>query len=75
MNCMEIKKPKISYDNEARIISIRTSPNKSVNSDIYGNVVVDYGKNGEIVNVDIMDVSLSEFKREPTLKKLVPIKI
>ncbi len=72
---MEIKKPKISYDNEARIISIRTSPNKSVNSDIYGNVVVDYGKNGEIVNVDIMDVSLSEFKREPTLKKLVPIKI
>ena len=72
---MAIKKPKISYDDEARILSIRTSSNKSVDSDVYGNVVVDYGKDGHVVNVDIMDVSLSEFKREPAVKKLIAIKV
>ncbi len=46
-----------------------------MDSDVYGNVVVDYGKNGEIVNLDIMDVSLSEFKRESVLKKLVPMRV
>lgn len=70
---MASKKPKISYDDEARIISIRTSSNKSVDSDVYGNVVVDYGKNGHIVNIDIMNVSLSELKRELAVKKLIPI--
>lgn len=68
---MATKKPKVKYDHEAHILSIRTSSCKSVDSDVYGNVVVDYGKDGQIVNVDIMDVSLSEFKREPALKKLI----
>lgn len=70
---MAMKKPKIRYDKDARIISIRTSMKKSVDSDVYGNVVVDYGDDGQIVNVDIMDVSLSEFKREPAVKKLITI--
>jgi uncharacterized protein YuzE len=71
---MAVKKPKISYDDEARILSIRTSSQRSVDSDMYGNVVIDYSKDGKIVNVDIMDVSLSEFKREPVLKKLIPVR-
>ncbi|MEK7620376.1 MAG: DUF2283 domain-containing protein [Patescibacteria group bacterium] len=70
---MATKKPKISYDSEAQILSIRLSPQKSVDSDIYGNVIVDYGKDGHMVNVDIMDISLSEFKREPAMRKLIAV--
>lgn len=65
------KKPKISYDSETEILSIRLSSKKSVDSDIYGNVVVDYGPDGQMVNVDIMNISLSEFKREPAIRKMV----
>lgn len=72
---MASRKPKITYDHEARVLSIRTSPRKSVDSDIYGNVVVDYGTDGHIVNVDIMDVSLSEFTRKPAIKRLVAVKV
>lgn len=72
---MVSKKPKISYDDEARILSIRTSTSESVDSDIYGNVVVDYDKDGQIVNVDIMEVSLAEFKREPIMRKFIPMRV
>lgn len=71
---MASKKPKITYDREARVLSIRTSARKSVDSDIYGNVVVDYGTDGDIVNVDIMEISLAEFTRQPALKKLITAK-
>ena len=67
------KKPKISYDSETEILSIRLSSKKSVDSDIYGNVVVDYGPDGQMVNVDIMNISLSEFKREPAIRKMILI--
>ena len=70
---MVVKNPKISYDSESQILSIRLSEKKSVDSDIYGNVVVDYDHNGKMVNVDIMDISLNEFKREPAIKKLIPV--
>ncbi|MFA4845732.1 MAG: DUF2283 domain-containing protein [Patescibacteria group bacterium] len=70
---MAIKKPKISYDPESQIVSIRISKEKSVDSDVYGNVVIDYGKNGKMVNVDIMDVSMNEFKRVPAVKKLIHV--
>lgn len=70
---MTVKNPKISYDRESQILSIRLSSKKSVDSDIYGNVVVDYGHDGHMVNVDIMDISINEFKREPAIKKLIPV--
>jgi uncharacterized protein YuzE len=70
---MAVQKPKISYDPDSQIVSIRISKQKSVDSDVYGNVVVDYGKDGHMVNVDIMGVSLTEFKREPAMKRLIPI--
>ncbi len=69
---MATKKPKVSYDSEAQILSICVSSKKSVDSDVYGNVVVDYGEDGQLVGVDIMNVSLSEFKREPAIHKLIP---
>lgn len=63
--------PKVQYDSEAKILSIRLSKEKSVDSDVYGNVVADYGKDGKIVSVDLMDISLDEFKRKPAVRRLI----
>ena len=54
---------KISYAPDEKILSIRLSNAKSVDSDIVGNVVIDYGKNDEIVNIEIMNIRLDEFKK------------
>ena len=37
-------KTNIKYDKEAKILSIRVSDKKSVDSDAKGNVVIDYDK-------------------------------
>lgn len=54
---------KVTYDKNSRIMSIRLKGSKSIDSDVQDNIVVDYDKNGSIVNIDIMDVSLNEFDR------------
>ena len=54
---------KVAYDKKSRILSLRLSPKKSVDSDVQDNVVIDRDKDGKIVNVDIMDVDMGEFKR------------
>ena len=56
-------KPKIKYDKKSNILSIRLSRKKSVDSDIKGNIVIDYDKNGEIVNIEIMKINFDEFKK------------
>ena len=56
--------PKIDYDKEAKILTIKISDKKSVDSDAQKNVVVDYSKNGDITKIEIMSVSLNEFERE-----------
>ncbi len=53
---------KIKYDKEVEILSIRLSDKKSVDSDARGNVVIDYDKEGKVVNIEIMNISLEEFK-------------
>lgn len=50
--------PSIQYEKKHKILSIRLSKQKSVDSDISGNIVIDYDKKGEIVNIDIMDINL-----------------
>lgn len=57
---------KITYNKKARILSLRLSPKTSVDSDVQENVVIDRDKVGNIVNVDIMDVDLREFKQAQT---------
>lgn len=52
--------PKIVYQKKDSILSIRFRKEKSVDSDIQGNVVIDYDKNGNIVNIDIMDIDLNK---------------
>ncbi|MDP3645685.1 MAG: DUF2283 domain-containing protein [bacterium] len=57
---------KIAYDKRARILSLRLSAKKSVDSEVEDTIVIDRDKDGSIVNVDIMDVGLDEFQRTRT---------
>jgi len=56
-------KPQIKYDEKTNILNIRFSKKKSVDSEIKDNVVIDYDKNREIVNLEIMKIDLREFAR------------
>lgn len=51
---------KIAYDPEVKILSIRLKPGKSIDSEIKGNLVLDYNGKGELVKLDIMDVDLED---------------
>lgn len=64
-------RPKIKYDPKSNILSIRLSRKKSVDSDIKRNIVIDYGENGEIVNIEIMKISIEGFTRA---KRPIPLK-
>lgn len=55
--------PKIQYHKKEKILSIRLSGKKSVDSDIQDNIVVDYDKDGNVVNLEVMPVSMREFSR------------
>lgn len=68
---MKPKKAKITYDPKAKILSIRLSKDKSVDSDARGNVVLDYDARGGLVNIDIMSMSLNDFVPRPAMKQLL----
>ncbi|MCK5475973.1 MAG: DUF2283 domain-containing protein [Candidatus Pacebacteria bacterium] len=64
--------PKIDYDQETNIMTIKISSKKSVDSDMQKNIVVDYDKDGNIAKIEIMNIDLSEFeKKEMKLKNYV----
>jgi len=56
--------PKINYDQEAGILSIKISNKKSVDSDMQKNIVIDYDKDGNVAKIEIMNVNLNEFEKE-----------
>ncbi len=56
-------KPRIKYDKKVNILSLRISNKKSTDSEVQDNLVVDYDKEGNIVNLDIMDVNIGEFSK------------
>ena len=56
--------PKINYDQEAGILSIKISNKKSVDSDMQKNIVIDYDKDGGVAKIEIMNVNLNEFEKE-----------
>ena len=64
-------KPQIKYDKKSNILSIRLSKKRSVDSEVKDNIVIDYDKNGEIVNIEIMKINIEEFAK---IKKLTPLK-
>ena len=53
---------KIQYNKESKIISIKISNKKSIDSDVQDNVVVDYDKNNNITNIDVIYIDFNEFK-------------
>ena len=56
---------KITYDKQSQIMSIRLKKSKSVDSDVQDTIVIDYDKKGNIVNIDVMNISVNEFARVP----------
>ncbi|MDO8622558.1 MAG: DUF2283 domain-containing protein [bacterium] len=68
---MKIAPPKISYDPQSRILSIKLSRAASVDSDVHGNVVVDYDAHRIPVRLDIMDCSLGEFRHAVPVRRHV----
>lgn len=70
----KVNKPKISYDKESRVLSLELKRAKSADSDIRGNVVVDYDKKGWIVRIDIYDFNFEDFRENrKTLKEFSEI--
>ena len=59
---MSKSKPKISYDKESRVMSIELGKAKSVDSDISGNVVIDYDKNGKVARINFYEFNFDNFR-------------
>ena len=53
--------PSIIYHDEEKILSLRFKRGKSVDSDIEGNLVIDYDAKGAVVGIDIMNINLKNF--------------
>ena len=53
---------KIVYDSENHVLSVELEKKKSVDSDIQGNVVIDYDKQGKIVRINLYDFSFDSFR-------------
>jgi uncharacterized protein YuzE len=64
-------RPQIKYDKKSNTLSIRLSKKKSVDSDVKDNIVIDYDQNGEIVNIEIMEINIREFTEA---KRLIPLR-
>jgi len=52
---------KISYDKKSKVLSIAVKKAKSADSDIHGNIVIDYDKKGAIVRVNFYDFNFKNF--------------
>ena len=59
---MKRKKQKIEYDKDANVLSIELQAQKSVDSDMQGNAVIDYGKKGEVVRINLYDFNFNDFR-------------
>ncbi|MBI3495612.1 DUF2283 domain-containing protein [Candidatus Berkelbacteria bacterium] len=61
---------KIIYDKAGEVLSVEISNEKSVDSDIRDNVVLDYNKKGEVVRINLYNFSFDAFRENvQTLKK------
>ena len=55
-------KPKISYDKESQVLSLEVGQGKSADSDIRGNFVIDYDRQGKIVRVSLYNFDFDAFR-------------
>lgn len=51
---------KVYYDPEVKILNISIKKGKIIDSDMQGNCVIDYDKNGDIVNIEVLEINLEE---------------
>lgn len=61
---MKKKGPKISYNRESQVLEIEVNKAKSIDSDIQGNVVIDYDKKGKIVRINLYNFRFDEFRNK-----------
>ena len=59
---MSKKNIKIAYDRGSKVLSVEIGKKKSVDSDIQGNIVLDYDKSGKIVRINLYDFSFDAFR-------------
>jgi hypothetical protein len=59
---MKNNKPKVIYDKDSKVLSWELSNKRSVDSDIQGNVVIDYDRQGSIVRINFYDFNINNFK-------------
>lgn len=55
-------KPQFIYDKESEVLSIEVGKAKSVDSDVSGNLVIDYDKSGKVVRVNVYHFSFDAFR-------------
>lgn len=55
-------KPKISYDRESEVLSVEMHRGKSVDSDVRGNVIIDYDAKGNVVRVNFYKFNFDAFR-------------
>ena len=59
---MSRNNPKIIYDAASKVLSVEIEKKKSMDSDIQGNVVIDYDKQGKIIRINLYDFSFDSFR-------------
>ena len=59
---MSKNKLKISYDKKSAVLSVEIADKKSADSDIQGNMVIDYDQNGRVVRVNIYEFDFDAFQ-------------
>lgn len=59
---MKEKDIKISYDRDSRVLSLKVSKARSVDSDIQGNLVIDYDKKWRIAGINMYKFSFEAFR-------------
>lgn len=56
------KNIKIIYNKEDGVLSMEIGKGKSVDSDIHGNVVLDYDNKGKIIRINLYDFAFDTFR-------------
>ncbi|MDP3735387.1 MAG: DUF2283 domain-containing protein [bacterium] len=56
--------PKIFYDKESNVLIIEVKKGRSFDSDVFGNLVLDYDKRGRAMRVNLYDVDFDRFSEQ-----------
>ena len=54
--------PKIEYEKESKVLSMQFRKGKSVDSDMQGNLVIDYDTQGNVVRIEVYDFNFDSFQ-------------